>query len=127
MHSSKPLSAANTAHHRKPIGIFDSGIGGLTVMSEVMRLLPREDIVYFGDTAHVPYGSKSKEAVTGFSREIASFLISLDVKLIIVACNPASAFALSALRKELKVPVLGVIEPGAKAAYETTRNGRVGV
>jgi glutamate racemase len=113
--------------NNRPIGIFDSGVGGLTVMAEIMRLLPNEDLIYFGDTAHVPYGSKSKEVVTGFSVAIASFLVSQNVKMIVVACNTASAFALAALRKKFNVPVLGVIEPGAKAAVELTSRGRIGV
>jgi len=99
-----------------PIGIFDSGLGGLTVMAEVMRTLPNEDIVYFGDTAHVPYGSKSKEAVTKYSTDIVSFLLSKKVKLVVVACNTASAVALASLRKKFKVPIIEVIMPGAKAA-----------
>lgn len=96
-------------------------------MAEIMKLLPNEDLIYFGDTAHVPYGSKSREVVTGFSRDIASFLTGQKVKMIVVACNTASAFALSALRKELDVPVVGVIEPGARAAAAVTRNQRIGV
>lgn len=111
----------------RPIGIFDSGVGGLTVTAEIMRLLPKEDIVYFGDTAHVPYGSKSKEVVTGFSLDIASFLVSRNVKMIVVACNTASAFALPALRRRFNVPVVGVVEPGAKEALSSTYNGRIGV
>jgi len=110
----------------KPIGIFDSGVGGLTVMSEVAKLLPGEDIIYFGDTARVPYGSKSKEAISRFAQEICEFLLNSNVKLIIVACNTASAFALEKLQK-LPVPVLGVIAPGAMAALGHTKNLRVGV
>lgn len=111
----------------RPIGIFDSGVGGLTVTAEIMRRLPNENIIYFGDTAHVPYGSKSKEVVTGFSLDIASFLSSRDVKMIVVACNTASAFALPALRRRFDVPVVGVIEPGAKEALSSTYNGRIGI
>jgi glutamate racemase len=113
--------------NNRPIGIFDSGLGGLTVMSEIVRLLPHEDVVYFGDTARVPYGSKSKEAVTRFSLEIAAFLATQKVKMIVVACNTASAFALETLRHTLPVPVLGVIEPGARTAATVTATGRVGV
>ena len=113
--------------NNEPIGIFDSGIGGLTVMAEVMRFLPSENIVYFGDTAHVPYGSKSKEAVTRFSVEIANFLLSKNVKMIVVACNTASAFALGTLRRKFALPVIGVIEPGARAAVESTKSKRIGV
>ncbi|HBU69684.1 MAG TPA: glutamate racemase [Elusimicrobia bacterium] len=113
--------------NKNPIGIFDSGLGGLTVMSEIIRLMPKEDIVYFGDTARVPYGSKSKEAVTRFSLEIADFLIKQKVKIIVVACNTASAFALAALQKKLNIPVIGVIVPGARAALARSKNLRIGV
>ena len=112
---------------KKPIGIFDSGFGGLTVFSELRKLLPREDIVYFGDTARVPYGSKSKEVVTGFSLQIADFLIKQKVKMIVVACNTASAFALPALQKKFRLPVFGVIQPGAEAALRTSKKKRIGV
>lgn len=111
----------------KPIGIFDSGIGGLTVLKEVRREIPREDIVYFGDTAHVPYGTKSKEIITKYSTANMHFLQEFDVKLAIVACNTASALALEALKDNFHIPIIGVIEPGAKRALEVTRNGRVGV
>lgn len=109
------------------IGIFDSGVGGLTVMAEIMRLLPSEDIIYFGDTAHVPYGSKSPEVVSEFSQNIASYLVSKKVKIIVIACNTASAFALGALRKKFKIPIIGVIEPGSKSAVKSTKNCRIGV
>ena len=109
------------------IGIFDSGLGGLTVLKEVRRALPRENIIYFGDTAHVPYGSKSAETVTAYSLEIARFLCEKKIKLLIVACNTASALALETLRKEIKVPVIGVIEPGAKRAVTVSSGGRIGV
>jgi len=111
----------------RPIGVFDSGVGGLTVVSELLRVLPREDIVYFGDTAHLPYGSKSKEAVIRFSLDIANFLKEQKVKIIVVACNTASSFALSSLRENMELPVIGVIEPGAQAAIKATRNSRIGV
>ncbi len=110
-----------------PIGVFDSGIGGLTVVREIMRQIPNEKIVYFGDTARVPYGNKSKETVTRFSRQIVRFLETHDVKTIVVACNTASAYALDELEKEIDVPIIGVVKPGAKAAYQTTRNGKIGV
>ncbi|MCJ7645336.1 glutamate racemase [bacterium] len=110
-----------------PIGIFDSGVGGLTVVSELFRILPREDIIYFGDTAHLPYGSKSKEAVTRFSLNIVNFLKAQKVKIIIVACNTASSFALSTLREKIDLPVIGVIEPGAQAAIDSTRNFKIGI
>ena len=111
----------------RPIGIFDSGIGGLTVLKEVSRETPFEDIVYFGDTAHVPYGTKSKETVTKFSLDNVGFLQSFDVKMVIVACNTASSLSLDALKEKFSMPIIGVIEPGAKQALETTRNKRVGV
>jgi glutamate racemase len=115
----------NTADN--PIGIFDSGFGGLTVMSAINKALPSESLIYFGDTAHVPYGSKSKEIVIKYSKNIASFLIEQKVKLIVIACNTASAFALTALKKTFEVPVIGVIEPGAKAALAASKNKRIGV
>ena len=110
-----------------PIGVFDSGMGGLTVMREIMRQIPNERVIYFGDTARVPYGSKSKETVTRFSRQIVRFLQSKQVKAIVVACNPASAYALDDLEKEIDIPIIGVVKPGAKVAAEATRNGQVGV
>lgn len=112
---------------QRPIGVFDSGIGGLTVLSALARRMPNEHLIYFGDTAHVPYGSKSKEAVTRFSLAIARFLESKGIKLLVVACNTSSALALRELKSALKIPVLGVIEPGARAAAAATRNGRVAV
>lgn len=111
----------------KPIGVFDSGIGGLTVAREIMLQLPQESIVYFGDTARVPYGSKSPEAVTQFAFEGLNFLLSQDVKMVVVACNTVSATCLPELQKSSKVPVVGVINPGARAATGTTRNKVVGV
>jgi len=111
----------------RPVGVFDSGVGGLTVVSELSRILPQEDIIYFGDTAHLPYGSKSKEAVTRFSLDIANFLKKQKVKIIVVACNTASSFALSSLREKINLPVIGVIEPGAQAAVDTTRNLKIGI
>lgn len=110
-----------------PIGVFDSGVGGLTVVREIMRQIPNEKIVYFGDTARVPYGSKSKETVTRYSRQIARFLESHQVKTIVVACNTASAYALDELEGEFALPMIGVIKPGAKMAAEVTRNGKIGV
>jgi glutamate racemase len=111
----------------RPIGIWDSGLGGLTVAREVAARLPAERILYFGDTARVPYGSKGEETVRRFARENSAFLLEQEVKLMVVACNTASALALSVLREELPVPVLGVIEPGAEAAVAATRSGIVGV
>lgn len=110
-----------------PIGVFDSGVGGLTVVREIMRQIPNEKIVYFGDTARVPYGSKSRETVTRYSRQIVRFLQTKQVKAIVVACNTASAFALDELEKEIDIPIIGVVRPGAKVAAEATRNGRIGV
>jgi glutamate racemase len=111
----------------KPIGIFDSGIGGLTVMAELIKTLPKEDLIYFGDTARVPYGSKSKEVVTAFSQEIVAFLLRFDVKMIVVACNTASAYAIASLREKVRVPILGVIEPGSLAAATASSSRRMGV
>ena len=111
----------------RPVGVFDSGVGGLTVVSQLFSILPQEDIIYFGDTAHLPYGSKSKEAVTRYSLDIANFLKAEKVKIIVVACNTASSFALSSLRENIEIPVIGVIEPGAQAAIDTTRNFKIGI
>lgn len=111
----------------RAIGIFDSGVGGLTVLRELARALPQEDTIYFGDTARVPYGTKSPDTVIRYSQEIASFLMTRDIKLLVVACNTASAVALPALRRQLPIPVVGVIEPGARRAVEVTRSGVVGV
>ncbi len=111
----------------RPIGVFDSGIGGLTVVSALRRLLPEESIYYIGDTARVPYGGKSPTTVQRYSLEIASLLIREDAKTIVVACNTASSLALPALEAQLPVSITGVIAPGAKAAVAATRNGHVGV
>jgi glutamate racemase len=110
-----------------PVGVFDSGIGGLTVVRELMRQLPDESIIYFGDTARVPYGPKSPDTVRRYSREISHFLLGEGVKAVVVACNTATAHALPTLRQELTVPVIGVVEPGARAAVAATRGGAVGV
>ncbi len=110
-----------------PIGVFDSGIGGLTVVREIMRQIPNEKIIYFGDTARTPYGSKSKETVTKFSRQIVRFLQTHEVKAIVVACNTASAYALEELEKEIDIPIIGVVKPGTKAALSATKNGKIGV
>lgn len=110
-----------------PIGVFDSGVGGLTVAREIMRQIPNERIIYFGDTARVPYGSKSKETVTRYSRQIVRFLKSHQIKTIVVACNTASAYALDEIEKEEDIPMIGVVKPGAKTAAEVTVNGRIGV
>lgn len=110
-----------------PIGVFDSGVGGLTVVREIMRQLPDEDIVYFGDTARVPYGSKSKDTVIRYSRQIMRFLQTQQVKAIVIACNTASALALDTIREEFDIPVIGVVVPGARAAIEVTKTKKVGV
>ncbi|HEX2723472.1 MAG TPA: glutamate racemase [Gemmatimonadaceae bacterium] len=110
-----------------PIGVFDSGIGGLTVVRELIRQLPNESIIYFGDTARVPYGPKSPDTVLRYSREITSFLRGQGVKAIVIACNTATAHALNALRAENDLPIVGVIEPGSRAAAKVTRSGKVGV
>jgi glutamate racemase len=111
----------------RPVGIFDSGIGGLTVVRQLMQRLPRERIIYFGDSARVPYGTKSPETVTRFSIENARFLVRREVKYLVVACNTASAMALPVLQRRFDVPMIGVIEPGARAAVAATKNKRIGV
>lgn len=110
-----------------PIGVFDSGIGGLTVAAELRRLLPSENIFYIGDTARVPYGGKSQQTIERYAVEITGLLLAEEAKMIVVACNTASALAIPRLEEILKVPVVGVIIPGAKAAVEATRNGHIGV
>ena len=109
------------------IGVFDSGIGGLTVAHEIIQRLPAESVVYFGDTARVPYGPKSPDTVRRYSREIADYLRTQNVKAIVIACNTATAHALTTLREALPVPVIGVVEPGARAAVAATRSKRIGV
>ncbi|MDO4620232.1 MAG: glutamate racemase [Lachnospiraceae bacterium] len=110
------------------IGVFDSGLGGLTVAREIMRNLPMENIVYFGDTARVPYGSKSRQTVERYSRQIVRFLKTQNIKAIAVACNTATAAAFDAIKEEAgDIPVIGVIDPGARVACRETKNGRIGV
>lgn len=121
------MSANKEINRRLPIGIFDSGVGGLTVAREIMRQIPDEKFIYFGDTARVPYGSKSKETITRYSEEIVHFLEGQGVKAIVVACNTASAYALDELEKCTDVPIIGVVKPGARVAVQVTRNGRIGV
>jgi glutamate racemase len=111
----------------RPIGVFDSGIGGLTVAHEITRQLQEERIVYFGDTARVPYGPKSPDTVCRYSREIADYLRDQDVKAIVVACNTATAHALPTLREQLPIPVIGVVEPGARAAVRSSAGEHIGV
>lgn len=110
-----------------PVGVFDSGVGGLTVAREIMRQIPEERIVYFGDTARVPYGSKSKDTVIRYSRQIIRFLRTEHVKAIVIACNTASAHALETVQKESDIPIIGVINAGARTAVRATRNGKIGV
>lgn len=113
--------------HEEPIGVFDSGVGGLTVAREIMRQLPDENIVYFGDTARLPYGSKSKDTIIRFSRQIIRFLQTKRVKAIVVACNTATAQALDVVSQEFDLPIIGVIAPGARAAVKETKNKKIGV
>jgi glutamate racemase len=110
-----------------PIGIFDSGIGGLTVVRQIRQVLPQEDLVYLGDTARVPYGTKSPSTVIRFSCEDTQFLLQQNVKAVVAACNTASAWALPTLEKKFKVPVFGVIIPGVRAALNHTKTGRIGI
>lgn len=111
----------------RPIGIFDSGVGGLTVFKEIRNLMPNEDLVYFGDTARVPYGGKSVEVIQRFATEITTFLENLNVKMVVVACNTASALALNRLKTLTSLPVVGVIDPGVRAAIKAAGEGIVGV
>lgn len=113
--------------NNRPIGVFDSGIGGLTVLKEIFRELPDENTIYLGDTARVPYGIRSAETVTRYSFENAGFLESRGIKLLVVACNTASAVSLDKIRERVSVPVVGVIEPGARGSVRATKNKRVGV
>jgi glutamate racemase len=115
-----------SADGSRPIGVFDSGVGGLTVFREIARALPAESLVYLGDSARVPYGTKSPGIVTRYALEAAQYLLGRDIKMLVVACNTATAAALPALREKLSIPVIGVVEPGARAAIARTR-GRIGV
>ncbi len=115
------------AENISPIGVFDSGIGGLTVLKKLSAFLPQESMVYFGDTARVPYGSKSNETVIEYAIQDSGFLLNKGVKLIVVACNTASAIALDVLQQKFRIPVMGMIEPGASAAIKASRNKRIGV
>ncbi len=111
----------------RAIGVFDSGLGGLTVLKEIIKVLPKESTIYLGDTARVPYGTKSPATVTKYAVECAKFLLRREIKVLIVACNTVSSVGLIALKKALSFPVIGVLAPGAKRAVESTRNGRIGV
>lgn len=111
----------------KPIGVFDSGIGGLTVTAELFRFLPEERIIYFGDTGRYPYGVRSQPVIQRFSRQAVRFLLEKGAKLVVVACNTATALALEVLQTEFSVPIIGVVEPGSRAATTASKNRRVGV
>ena len=111
----------------RPIGVFDSGVGGLTVVKQMMKTLPHENIIYFGDTARLPYGTKSKNAVTKFSKQIVRFLLTKDVKAVVIACNTASSNSLEALRQTFEIPIFGVVKSGVKEALRSTKNKRVGI
>jgi len=111
----------------RPIGVFDSGVGGLTVAAAIQKSLPGESIVYLGDLLHLPYGSKSEKAVLEFTRAAVNFLLEHEIKLLVIACNTATSVAKHIIEKEIDIPVIGVIEPGAKAACNVTKNRRIGV
>ncbi|WP_428909315.1 glutamate racemase [Niallia sp. Krafla_26] len=112
---------------KRPIGVIDSGVGGLTVAKEIMRQLPNEQIIYMGDTARCPYGPRPAEEVRTFTWQMTKFLLEKDIKMLVIACNTATAVVLDEIRQELSIPVLGVIHPGARAAIKATRNNRIGV
>ena len=112
---------------KRPIGIFDSGVGGLTVVKQIIKALPHENIIYFGDTARVPYGTKSKKTVTKFSKQIVRFLLTKNVKAVIIACNTASSNSLQELRQTFDIPIFGVIVPGVEEALRSTKNKKVGI
>src|SRR3990172_5802186 len=112
---------------KKPIGVFDSGIGGLTVLKQIMRLLPDENTIYLGDTARVPYGTKSQETVKKYTFQNIHFLLEKRIKLLVIACNTASAYSLEIAKRTFKIPIIGVIEPGARAAIKVSHGKRIGV
>lgn len=112
---------------KRPIGVIDSGVGGLTVAKEIMRQLPNEQIIYMGDTARCPYGPRPAEEVKTFTWQMTKFLLKQDIKMLVIACNTATAVVLDEIRNELQIPVLGVIHPGARAAIKATKNNRIGV
>lgn len=112
---------------KQAIGVIDSGVGGLTVAHELMRQLPKEKLIYLGDTARCPYGPRSKEEVKQFTWEMVDFLLEKNIKMLVVACNTATAFTLKSLKEELDIPVIGVIQPGARAAIKFTRNNHIGI
>jgi glutamate racemase len=121
------VRAASTSATDRPIGVFDSGIGGLTVLKALTDALPGEDFIYLGDTARLPYGTKSNEVIIRYSKENTEFLLAKGIKMLVVACNTSSAVALDAIASDTMVPVIGVIEPGARAAVKASRNGKIGV
>ena len=127
IHTNGRPTVAKKIGTTQPIGIFDSGIGGLTVFKAVRKETPLENIIYFGDTARVPYGTKSKETITRFSIDNVHFLEGFKVKMVIVACNTASSLSLEALQKRFPIAVIGVIDPGAEEAIRRTKSGRIGV
>lgn len=112
---------------KQPIGIIDSGVGGLTVASEIVRQLPKESIIYLGDTKRCPYGPRPKEEVIQYTTEMVDFLLGKDIKMLVIACNTATAFTLKLLREKLSIPVIGVIQPGARAAITHSRTAEIGV
>lgn len=111
----------------RPIGVFDSGLGGLTTVRELIKRLPGEDIIYFGDTARVPYGNRSAETILKFARQDMNFLCAFDLKAVVIACGTVSTTSLSQLRKEYDLPIIGVVEPAASAAVHATKNGKIGL
>ena len=127
MASSNGVMRGARATIDRPVGVFDSGIGGLTVLKALTASLPNEDFIYLGDTARLPYGTKSNEVIVRYSKENTSFLLARGIKMLVVACNTSSAVALDAIAADTMVPVVGVIEPGARAAVKASRNGKIGV
>ncbi|MCG2725807.1 MAG: glutamate racemase [Elusimicrobia bacterium] len=121
----KVKNKKSRVNSNSPIGIFDSGFGGLTVFKAIRKLMPRENIIYFGDTARVPYGTKSADSVVSFSAQISEYLVSKKIKILVVACNTSSALALDELRRSIKVPVIGVIEPSVNAVCSDDRNKKI--
>ncbi len=117
----------NFMEKNKPIGIFDSGIGGLTVVKRLFACLPHENLVYFGDTARVPYGTKSNSTVIEYAMQDTRFLLNKNVKAIVVACNTVSSVAIDKLKSDFPIPIIGMIEPGAQSAVEATKNGKIGI
>jgi glutamate racemase len=123
----RPAGRAALDNRARPIGVFDSGIGGLTVLKALVELLPHEDFIYLGDTARLPYGTKSREVIAQYSRENTGFLLAKGIKMLVIACNTSSAIALEEIARDTVVPVIGVIEPGARAAVQASRSGKIGV